>query len=283
MAKIEPALSFERLILRFILRISKNSCTFACILRASDIPNTTLKNKITTMKRLITLPFLLLSLCIMAGEPHPYFTSPEMPNALHYLPAPPLNNEMRFAYDTAQYNWGKSVRNTPRGEKARLDAEFSVKRIAEVFSPVMRIEISEKNTPQIWKLLTDATKTAGYACDSAKITYMRKRPYMVFHEPTLVPEDEEELSHNGSYPSGHTTLGWSSALILCELNPEEQDAILKEGFEYGQSRVIAGFHWQSDVDAARLVASAAFARLHTSKAYLKQLRKAQKEYCKKRK
>ena len=235
------------------------------------------------MKRFISLPFLLLSVCIIAGEPHPYFTSPEMPNALHYLPAPPQSNEMRFAYDTAQYNWGKSVRNTPRGKKARLDAEFSIARIAAIFSPVMGVEISEKNTPQIWKLLTDATKTADFACDSAKITYMRPRPFMVFNEPTLVPNDEASLRLNGSYPSGHTTLGWTSALILCEINPAAEDAILKEGFEYGQSRVIAGFHWQSDVDAARLVASAAFARLHTSKAYLKQLRKAQKEFCKKRK
>jgi acid phosphatase (class A) len=235
------------------------------------------------MKRLITLPFILLSLCIIAGEPHPYFTSPEMPNALHYLPAPPQTNEMRYAYDTAQYNWGKSVRNTPRGEKARLDAEYSIARIAAVFTPVMGIEISETNTPQIWKLLADATKTANFACDSAKKTYMRQRPYMVYNEPTLVPEDEAVLRKNGSYPSGHTTLGWTAALILCEINPDDQDAILKEGFEYGQSRVIAGFHWQSDVDAARLVASAAFARLHTSEAYLKQLRKAQKEYRKKRK
>ena len=230
------------------------------------------------MKKLIIIPLLLLSFSMMAEKPHPYFTSPEMPNALHYLPGPPQTNEMRFAYDTAQYNWGKRMRDTPRGEKARLDAEYSLGRMADIFSPVMGIEISENNTPQIWKLLKDATKTADFACDSAKITYMRARPYMVFQEPTLMPEDEEPLSHNGSYPSGHTTLGWTTALILCEINPIAEDAILKEGFEYGQSRVIAGFHWQSDVDAARLVASAAFARLHTSKAYLKQLRKAQKEY-----
>lgn len=230
------------------------------------------------MKKLIIIPLLLLSFSMMAEKPHPYFTSPEMPNALHYLPGPPQTNEMRFAYDTAQYNWGKRTRDTPRGEKARLDAEYSLGRMADIFSPVMGIEISENNTPQIWKLLKDATKTADFACDSAKITYMRARPYMVFQEPTLMPEDEEPLSHNGSYPSGHTTLGWTTALILCEINPIAEDAILKEGFEYGQSRVIAGFHWQSDVDAARLVASAAFARLHTSKAYLKQLRKAQKEY-----
>lgn len=235
------------------------------------------------MKKLLIFPFLVLSLCVMAQKAQPYFTSPEMPNALHYLPGPPQTNEMRFAYDTAQYNWGKRMRPTSRGVKARLDAEFSIERMAAIFSPVLGIEISKENTPQLWKLLTDANKTAQGACDSAKITYNRPRPYMVFHEPTLVPGDEEPLSHNGSYPSGHTTLGWTTALILCEIYPAAQDALLKEGFEYGQSRVIAGFHWQSDVDAARVVASAAFARLHTSPAYLKQLRKAQKEFRKKKK
>lgn len=147
-----------------------------------------------------------------------------------------------------------------------------------IFSPVIGVEISEKNTPELWKLLRDATRTAGFACDSTKATYMRQRPYMVYNEPTLVPEDEEELRHNGSYPSGHTTLGWSTALILCEICPEQQNAILKEGFEYGQSRVIAGFHWQSDVDAARVITSAAMAKLHTSKAFNKQMEKAKKEY-----
>ena len=155
------------------------------------------------MKRTLIIPLLLVAICLFAEDVTPYFTTPEMPNALRYLPAPPKTNEMRYAYDTAQYQWGKSVRNTPRGQKARLDAAYSVQRMAEIFSPIMGVAISKTNTPQLWKLLMDATKTTSFACDSAKITYMRKRPYMVFHEPTLVPEDEEELSHNGSYPSGH--------------------------------------------------------------------------------
>lgn len=234
-------------------------------------------------KILVIIPALLLSLSMTAGKPHPYFKSPEMPNALHYMPGPPQAGEMRYAYDTAQYEWGKRMRPTERGAKAKADAEYSIERMAVIFSPVMGVEISKKNTPELWKLLTDANYTTHFACDSAKITYMRPRPYMVFNEPTLVPEDEEVLRHNGSYPSGHTTLGWTTALILCEIYPENQDAILKEGFEYGQSRVIAGFHWQSDVDAARVITGAAFARLHTSDAYLKQLRKAQEEFRAKKK
>jgi acid phosphatase (class A) len=47
---------------------------------------------------------------------------------------------------------------------------------------------------------------------------------------------------------------------------------------YGESRVIVGAHWQSDVDAGRLAASAAYARLHTSERFLQQMRLARQEY-----
>ena len=67
------------------------------------------------------------------------------------------------------------------------------------------------------------------------------------------------------------------ALVLTELLPERAELILKAGYEYGQSRVIAGYHYQSDVDAARLAASACVARLHADENFQKQLAKAKKE------
>ncbi|MCR5049476.1 MAG: phosphatase PAP2 family protein [Paludibacteraceae bacterium] len=232
------------------------------------------------MKKLILIPFFAVAVVLTACAEKAYFKVAEMPNALVYLPAPPQQGEMRFAYDSAQYQWGKQMRATDRGAKAKADAEYSLERISAVFSPVFGVEISKRNTPELWRLLADATYTANMACHIAKKTYMRPRPYMVYNEPTLIPEDEEDLRHNGSYPSGHAIFGWTSALILMEINPAAADALLKEGYEYGQSRVIAGYHWQSDVDAARVVAGAAFARLHTSEAYLAQLSKAQKEFAK---
>ena len=98
------------------------------------------------------------------------------------------------------------------------------------------------------------------------------------NEPTSYPQDEEELRNNGSYPSGHTIEGWSAALLLTELNPDRADTILARGYMYGQSRVIAGYHWQSDVDAGRLAASAAVARLHADKRFQRLMKKARREY-----
>ena len=101
---------------------------------------------------------------------------------------------------------------------------------------------------------------------------------MVFNEPTLTPEDEEALRKNGSFPSGHTLLGWSSALLMMEINPDRATEILARGYRYGENRLVVGAHWQSDTDAARLAASAAYARLHTSERFLEQMKKAREEY-----
>ena len=125
----------------------------------------------------------------------------------------------------------------------------------------------------------------GATCDSisdrAKQKYMRWRPFMYYNEPTLVPEQEEKHRTNGSYPSGHTVLGWTMALLLSDINPAAADSILARGYEYGQSRVIAGYHWQSDVDAGRLGASVLYAKLQGNQRFREQLAKAQQEFAEK--
>lgn len=107
---------------------------------------------------------------------------------------------------------------------------------------------------------------------------MRPRPFMVMNEPTITPDDEVYLRKNGSYPSGHTILGWSTALILSSINPERADTILARGLMYGESRVIVGAHWQSDVNAGYVAAAAAYAKLQTSPRFMEQLAKARKEF-----
>ena len=93
-----------------------------------------------------------------------------------------------------------------------------------------------------------------------------------------MPDREGMLHQNGSFPSGHTLRGWATALLLVEINPDAAEELLALGYQYGQSRVISGYHWQSDVDASRLVAAAAVAKLHTSKRFCKQMRRAKREF-----
>ncbi len=47
---------------------------------------------------------------------------------------------------------------------------------------------------------------------------------------------------------------------------------------YGESRVITGAHWQSDVDASRVVASIGYAKLQSSPEFRAQMEKAKAEF-----
>ena len=226
-------------------------------------------------KTLILIAFLPL----IGLAQKPLLDSTQMPNAVFFLPPPPDTASAAFQYDRAQYRWGMEQRNNPvRLAIAVNDAIWSIDNICKIYSGVLGIDISAQNTPAIYRMLTLGLLTTDQAGKLPKNHYMRTRPYVFFNEPTIYPSDEAWLRTNGSYPSGHTILGWSAALLLTELAPDKADTILARGYIYGQSRVIAGYHWQSDVDAARLVASAAVARLHADKRFLKLMKKARREY-----
>lgn len=216
---------------------------------------------------------------LYAQRPQTYFTTREMPDMVKFLPAPPKFKTEFFANDSLKYEWGKKVRGCKvRADIAKRDAVYGLNTIIKEFSEPFGLQISEKGTPCIYSLLRDALATCDSVCTLPKIYYMRKRPFAYFNEPTLVPEQEASHIGNGSYPSGHTILGWSAALLLMEINPEAQDTLLARGYMYGESRIIAGYHWASDIEAGRLAASAAYAKLHTDKRFLKQMRKARKEF-----
>ena len=207
-----------------------------------------------------------------------YFTADEMPNGVVFLPSPPDTTSILFISDYAQYMWGKTIRNTERGQEAIDHVVTSVSEMAALFSKPFGMTISREATPAIYKMLLKAIPTLRLSAVHPKETYMRKRPYVRMNETTPVPQEEEELRNSGSYPSGHAIRGWGMALLLAEINPAAQDALLKLGYEWGESRVILGYHWQTDIDAAIALASASYARLHTSQEFLDDMAKAREEY-----
>lgn len=224
---------------------------------------------------------LMLAFSVKAQEYETYYSMDEMPDAGVYLPCPTAFESSGFAGDFIKWQWGRSIRNTERGMMASDDSKFGIDCMVKIFGQVLGIEISNEATPAIWKLMYRSGKTGRSSITKAKAKYMRIRPFTKMNEHTFGKyDDEEDLRYNGSYPSGHTVFGWSVTLALAEMAPEYQDAILRRGLMYGESRVIVGAHWKSDVDAALLAASAALARLHTSPMYLSDLAEARKEFSK---
>ncbi|WP_439233971.1 acid phosphatase PhoC [Klebsiella quasipneumoniae] len=208
-----------------------------------------------------------------------YLKNTQAIDSLALLPPPPEVGSITFLNDQAMYEKGRLLRNTERGKLAAADADIDGGGVATAFSEAFGYPISAKDSPEIYKLLTNMLEDAGdLATRAAKQKYMRTRPFAFYGVSTCNQRDQKKLSTNGSYPSGHTSIGWASALVLSEINPEKQNDILKRGYEIGQSRVICGFHWQSDVDAGRLVGASVVATLHSNPAFVEQLQKAKEEF-----
>lgn len=236
------------------------------------------------MKKLFLFLFLFSGLAMQAQtdsvkqrEKWPSFlTSETMPDGTIYLPAPPEFGSQEFVGDIVNYHKGKALRDTPRGKQAHFEAGMDVETLFTVFSTPMAVELKATELPELAYLMERIIADASTSTRLAKRRYNRTRPFLYFNEGTLIPE-EEASHHTPSYPSSHSATGWTVALVLMELCPERAEQILKAGYEYGQSRVIAGYHYQSDVDVARLAASACVARLHADEGFQKQLVKVKKE------
>ena len=213
----------------------------------------------------------------------PYFSTQELPDLIKCLPAPPAFDSPEFANDVVRYQWGKTQRlDSERAAIAKRDAVWSYEALFAEFNIPFGLTISRTETPEIWKLLETSLVTTDQMRVAPKAYYHRLRPFEMYNEHLLSPETEAEVRGEGSYPSGHTARGWVTALLLAEINPSRADTIFARGWMYGESRVIEGAHWQSDVDASRVAASIGYAALQSSPAFREQMERAKAEFVRKK-
>ena len=211
-----------------------------------------------------------------------YLSADDLPNSLELIPSPPTEGTAAFALDQAISRKTLTLQGTPRWDLAARYAVLHFPEATGAFSSVIGIPITEEDTPYLYMLMRRTLTDAGLSTYTAKDHYTRKRPFMTNGEPICTPEDEELLREDGSYPSGHTAIGWAWALILCEIFPEHTDAILARGREFGESRMICNVHWQSDVNEGRFMGAATVARLHADLGFLADLEAAKAEEAEKR-
>ena len=230
------------------------------------------------MKKILVLLSALLLAASAGRAQQVYFTTEELPDLIQALPAPPDSLSHGFAYDVMQYQWGKAQRpDSSRAEMARRDAVWSYEALLGELCVPFGMALSPEKTPAIWTVLVNSLATTDQMRVAPKAYYHRRRPFEVFNEKMLTGE-EAELSGEGSYPSGHTMRGWTAAMLLAEINPAAADEIYARAWDYGVSRVIAGAHWQSDVDVTRVAASIGFAQLQTSDRFQAEMASAREEF-----
>ncbi|WP_372013860.1 acid phosphatase [Pseudoxanthomonas sp. 10H] len=200
---------------------------------------------------------------VMAG----YLAAGKGVDSLALLPPPPAPGTAAMANDEAVHAAARRLRGTPRWQVAAVDAELMKPSALETFSCALGVPVNDTDTPDLARLLKRTLVDGGLSTYGAKNTYRRTRPFVVHGEDTCLPKDEAALRTDGSYPSGHTAIGWTQALVLAQVDPARADALFQRGRAFGESRLVCNAHWQSDVLQGRVVAAATYALLQSDATY----------------
>ncbi|MCJ2031535.1 phosphatase PAP2 family protein [Methylobacterium sp. J-043] len=197
---------------------------------------------------------------LAAAAPKGYLSEEATPNLVAILPPPPAGHSAAEAADRAVYNATRAFQGSPRWALATNDVADGGAALLEDYACVLGQRIDQGGVPDLMRLLDRARIDIARATRVAKRRYRRLRPFVGNDLPICVARTAE-LADSFSYPSGHSGQGWAYGMIMANLMPEKATQFLVRSRLYGESRVVCGVHWLSDVEAARTGASALVAVL----------------------
>ena len=206
-----------------------------------------------------------------------YLSPGAAPDTLRILPPPPKPGSEREAGDRAVFAATRALNGQPRWTLATEDANLA--QGADFFSCAVGARLDPASTPVLGQILRRVARDTGPVTDPPKNHYQRPRPYTVSgatSAPVCVPKSDA-LTQNPSYPSGHSSLSWTWGLILAELAPDRATEILARARSIGDSRVVCGVHYLSDIEAGRTTGAALVAALHGNADFRADMERARTE------
>lgn len=206
----------------------------------------------------------------------PYLSDALAPDTVQILAPPPPSHSTLEAADRTAFNATRALKGSSRWELAASDVAEGASAILDTFACVLGTRIDRTRVPAVINLLERARLDIARATRGPKLHYRRLRPF-VGNDAQICVQRTQALADSFSYPSGHASQGWAYALIMAALVPEKATPILARGRAYGDSRVICGVHWLSDVSAGRMSGSATVAALLGDAGFRTDLEKARSE------
>ena len=196
-----------------------------------------------------------------------YLPAERMPDDIALLAPPPAEGSGALKRDRDAEKRALGLRGTARWEQAKVDADIFSPNAANTMSCAAGFVIGPATTPKLDTLLRRTMSDLGRASTASKAKYNRPRPFVGNGQPTCTPDQEAGLRGNGSYPSGHASIGYGWGLILGDLIPARRRELRARGHEFADSRRICNVHFRSDVAAGELLATAVVVRLRDDPAY----------------
>ena len=190
-----------------------------------------------------------------------YLGAGAVPDHRVFLPPPPAVGSPAGVADVAIFRATRALEGTPRWQLAASDDRIGAQKMLGDFGCAMDIDLAAFEAPALARTLARAGADLFPMVGDAKDHYQRPRPFVTESGPVCV-DVSPAFAASGSYPSGHSASAWLYALLLAEIDPEHAAAILARGRAFGESRVVCGVHYETDVEGGRLTTTALVAALH---------------------
>jgi len=192
---------------------------------------------------------------------------------------PPAPDSPRGKADREIYLETRSLAGSPRWAQAVKDNDLWTGGAVQRYACALGRPIDGKALPATYRLLQRIELDARTVGTPPKDHFNRTRPLIGDDRPVCVKR-EAWMTTNASYPSGHAMTGWAWGLVLGELAPARASGLMAAGREIGESRVICGVHYQSDVEAGRMLGAAMVSAEHADAAFRTDFNAAKAELAK---
>lgn len=174
------------------------------------------------------------------------------------LPPPPAAGSPQERAELDELLRIEAHRTSRQTDRARKDAKLNILGFADALG-ARPGALTTARVPLTVALFRYVSADESAIVGAAKREYGRPRPFTV--EPRLHPVVAPPRSP--SYPSGHSTWAYTTALVLADMVPERRQQLLVRAGEYAYDRNVAGVHYPSDVEAGKLAGTALAAVLFT--------------------
>jgi acid phosphatase (class A) len=205
-----------------------------------------------------------------------YLPPNRLPDAARLIGTPPPEGSGTKTGDVATYEATRLLQGGERWTLATHDAVFGADAMLQDFSCALGLGLAPAKAPALRRLLDRLAADAEATERAAKKTFRRPRPFVENGGP-ICTEGDDYLRKSYSYPSGHSTYGWVVALVLADLAPDRAEPVFSRAKVYGESRVVCGVHYESDVEAGRMTAALLYATLKAEASFRRDLASARAE------